>query len=158
MAISLSENTGVVFVLVFPDGERFFIDDRGANAGLRFEDIDLEMVRSSEHLYVMGYSRQDEMAWDCIEKTLAEVSRDVLVVFNPGAPNVTSQYRGCFVDIIKEHVDILVLNEAEANCLTQCDAETEMVSSLLSMADTVTLAKGNVRQSGIGGEVSVPDD
>lgn len=36
VAISLSENTGVVFVLVFPDGERFFIDDRGANANLKY--------------------------------------------------------------------------------------------------------------------------
>jgi len=142
VAVDATENAGAVFVLVFPNGERFFIDDRGANANLRYEDIDMNLVRKSEYLYFLGYSFQDDEVIGSIARVLKEVSQDTTVVFNPGAPNLAREFRQPFTEAIREHVNILILSEAEATNLTQYDSEREILASLLSLADIVALTKG----------------
>jgi sugar/nucleoside kinase (ribokinase family) len=142
VAIDTGTNTGTVFVLVFPNGQRFFIDDRGANASLRYKDIDRGLIKRSRFLCFLGYSYQDEGFMDCIEKALDEAPDGVAVVFNPGAPNLAARYRKAFTDVIQEHVSVLILNKAEARNLTQCDSEKEMLDSLLAITNTVALTKG----------------
>jgi len=142
VTIDPDENTGVVHVLVFPNGERFFIDDRGANANLACEDIDLNLVKASRFLYFLGYSFQDEKAIRNIIKVLDDIPGDTEVVFNPGAPNLADKFRKEFTDVIREHVDILILNEAEARCLTQCDSNEEIIASLLAITGIVALTRG----------------
>jgi sugar/nucleoside kinase (ribokinase family) len=144
ITIDRDENTGVVHVLVFPGGERFFIDDRGANVNLTYEDIDLNLVESSRFLYFLGYSFQDEQAIRSIIRVLGDISGDIQVVFNPGAPNLTASFRKEFIDVICEYVDIIILNEAEAKHLTQCDSNEEMLTSLLTMTDIVALTRGEM--------------
>jgi sugar/nucleoside kinase (ribokinase family) len=139
-----NENTGVVHALVFPDGERFFIDDRGANVNLAYKDIDLILVESSRFLYFLGYSFQDEEAIKSIIKALHSVSEDTRVVFNPGAPNLADKFREAFIDVIRRYVDILILNEAEAKRLTQGDSNEEVLASLLAISDIVALTRGEM--------------
>jgi sugar/nucleoside kinase (ribokinase family) len=138
------ENTGVVHALVFADGERFFIDDRGANVNLTYDDIDLNLVESSRFIYFLGYSFQDEKAIKNIIKVLDYASEDKQVVFNPGAPNLATRFRQEFTDVILEHVDILILNESEAQCLTQLESNEEIITPLLSITDTVALTRGKL--------------
>ncbi|UCB42577.1 MAG: carbohydrate kinase family protein [Dehalococcoidales bacterium] len=142
VAIDASANTGMVFALVFPNGQRFFIDDRGANTNLQYNDIDLSLVKRSRFLCFLGYSYQDEGFSGYIEKILDETPDDMTVVFNPGAPNLAEKYRTAFTDGIREHVGVLILNKAEARNLTQCDSESDMIDSLLAIVDTVALTKG----------------
>ena len=151
VSVSKGKNTGLVFVLVFPGGERFFIDDRGANARLSYEDLDLDMIRQSRYLFFGGYSFQDEQFPDIIKRLLGGVAGDTGIVFNPGAPNLAKDFRSSFTDVIKKYVDILILNESEARYLTGYDSEKEMVDCLLSFADTVALTRGS-RGSIIGGQ------
>ncbi len=144
VTIDPDENTGIVHVLVFPSGERFFIDDRGANVNLTYEDIDLSLVESSRFLYFLGYSFQDEKAIRNIIKVLDGIPGDTQIVFNPGAPNLAVKFRGAFTDVIRKHVDILILNEAEARYLTQCDSNEEILASLLTITDIVALTRGEL--------------
>jgi sugar/nucleoside kinase (ribokinase family) len=144
ITVDSNENTGVVHVLVFPGGERFFIDDRGANANLSYEDIDLNLVGASRFIYFLGYSFQDEQAVRSIIRALDDISGDTRIAFNPGAPNLTARFRKEFVDIIREYVDIVILNEAEAKHLTQCDSNEDILVYLLAMTDTVALTMGEL--------------
>ena len=47
VSISKEENTGLVFVLILSNGERFFIDDRGANTSLKYKDFNLSLLKNS---------------------------------------------------------------------------------------------------------------
>jgi len=141
ISISKGENTGAVFVLVFPNGERFFIDDRGANARLRYGDLNLALIRDSKYLFLSGYSFQDKEVLDSLKKLLKEIANDTSIVFNPGAPNLAKKFRDSFINVIQKYVSVLILNEAEAKYLTGCDSERETLDSLLSIADTVALTK-----------------
>ena len=142
VCVSKGENTGLVFVLVLPDGERFFIVDRGANANLKYEDISSDLIRNSEYLYLTGFSFQDEETSASIKKVLEEIAKDTIIVLNPGTPNLAKKFRIPFINAIQKYVSILILNEAEAKCLTECSSEKEILDSLLSMASTVVLTRG----------------
>lgn len=48
--------TGVVMVLVDPDGERTMIPDAGANASLRAAHLPREVFRAGAHLHLSGYT------------------------------------------------------------------------------------------------------
>jgi sugar/nucleoside kinase (ribokinase family) len=48
--------TGVVMVLVDPDGERTMVPDAGANASLRAEHLPREVFRAGAHLHLSGYT------------------------------------------------------------------------------------------------------
>ena len=143
VAISRTENTGVVFVLVFPDGERFFIDDRGANAKLKYEDFNLDLIRGSKYLFFSGYSFQDKEFLGNMKRLLKEIHKDIIIVFNPGAPNLAKEFRDSFIKASHQYVSVLILNEAEAKYLTECSSERETMDYLLSLADTVALTKGD---------------
>jgi len=142
ISITKEGNTGVVFVLVFPDGERFFIVNRGANARFKYEDFALDLIRDSKYFFFSGYSFQDKEFLDSIKRLLGEIANDTCVVFNPGAPNLVKEFRDSFISIIHQYVSILILNEAEAKYLTGCVSEREMLDSLLSMADIIAVTKG----------------
>ncbi len=47
-------HTSFTFVMIAPDGERSFFHYIGANASIRYEDIDLDLVRESQILHVAG--------------------------------------------------------------------------------------------------------
>lgn len=143
VSMSKGINTGVVFVLVFPNGERFFIDDRGANARLSYEDLDLDLIRGSKYVLFSGYSFRDKEVLNSIKRLLKQIANDTSIVFNPGAPNLAKEFRESFIDVIHQYVSVLILNEAEAKYLTERVSEGEMLDSLLSVADTVALTKGD---------------
>lgn len=143
VSASKGENTGLVFALVFPDGERFFVVDRGANANLKYEDISFDLIRNSEYLYLTGFSFQDEETSGSIKRILEEIAKDIIIVFNPGAPNLAKELRDSFIKVIHQYVSVLILNEAEARFLTECGSERETIDYLLSLADTVALTKGD---------------
>jgi sugar/nucleoside kinase (ribokinase family) len=48
--------TGLVLVLVDPDGERTMVPDPGANASLRAEHLPAEVFRGGAHLHLSGYT------------------------------------------------------------------------------------------------------
>lgn len=143
ISISKGENTGAVFVLVFPNGERSFIVDRGANAKLRYEDFNLDLIRGSKYCFFSGYSFQDKEILDSLKRLLKEIANDTSIVFNPGAPNLAQKFREAFINVVQEYASVLILNEAEARYLTGCSSEGEMISSLLSLVDTVALTRGD---------------
>jgi sugar/nucleoside kinase (ribokinase family) len=56
LAVDESRPTGKIVVLVGPAGERTMISDRGANLGLRVEDIPVALFTPGSHLHLSGYS------------------------------------------------------------------------------------------------------
>lgn len=136
---SENQKTGVVFVVVQPSKERFFIVDRGANAYLEVSDIDVDLCLESKYLFISGYSFQDERTSKTIKKVIKEVSGNIDIIFNPGAPNLSKTYRNEFCEIIKKYVDILILNEKECEGLI---GYKDIFEEFLSQVDIIALTKG----------------
>lgn len=133
VSVSNTKMTGIAVVLVFQNKERSFLVDRGANTGLLYEDIDLRLIQNSSFIYFTGFSFQDRDASQTVQKAIEEASKKgVAIVFNSGAPNLAKEFRDTFLDIIRCHVDTLILNDTEARYLAGCDKESEIIKFLLS--------------------------
>lgn len=143
VSVSKKKRTGIVFDLVSSDGERHFIVDRGANADLRYEDINFDLIQSN-FLYFVGFSFQDKETSMAMQKVIKKASIDgVTVVFNPGAPNLAEKFRNIFLGVIKKYVAILILNDAEGRCLTGYNRDDDVINFLLSYADRIILTKAS---------------
>lgn len=148
LAVSNEHNTGMAFVLILPNKERFFIVDRGANADIEEKDINFDTCINSQYLYISGYSFQDEKTSDTIRKVIEESSNtDVKIVFNPAAPNIAKKYRKEILNIIRNHVDIVILNEKEGEMLFECSNDgviSELFSNGVEKVALTMGAKGSV--------------
>ena len=126
--------TGLCISLIF-DGERTMIADRGANDNLSIEEIEncINEIRSSRIAYFSGYSLQQGKTRETVLKCIKDCRvHGVEVYFNPGAPNLI---RKEFREIIKNFVDVLILNEDEAKKLIRKeDMNFEDLNELVDLA------------------------
>ena len=127
--------TGLCISLVYEDGERTMIADRGANDNLSIEEIESRMdeIRNSRIAYFSGYSLQRGETRESVLKCIKDCrEHGIEIYFNPGAPNLIKKG---FREIIKNFVDVLILNEDEARKLTRReDINFEGLNELVDLA------------------------
>jgi sugar/nucleoside kinase (ribokinase family) len=151
--------TGVIQVLVEPDGERTMIPDRGANAHWAEGDIDEETIAASDWLHVVGYVLFDESSRNGALRAI-EIARyhAVPVSVDPSShgPLARLGAEGFWALIGK--VDLLLPNRAEATALTGEEDPRRALAALRRHAGAVAIkldAEGCLASAG-GLEVSVP--
>lgn len=108
--------TGLCVSLVYRDGERAMVADRGANDYLKRGEIErhLNRITESKIVYFSGYSFGSRLTSDSILYAMSACRGKCEIWFNPGAPNIIqSSFRGHIVDF----VDVLVSNLDEARIL-----------------------------------------
>jgi len=132
--------TGLCVSLVYEDGERTMIADRGANDNLSIEETEscIDEIRNSRIAYFSGYSLQRGKTRETVLKCIEDCHKHgIEVYFNPGAPNLI---RKEFREIIRNFVDVLILNEDEARKLTR--GEDTSFESLNELVDLAVVTKG----------------
>ena len=145
-------STGRSIVLVTPDAERSMFTYLGASTHLSLEDIDEEIIKSARMTYVEGYLWEEESAKEAILKA-AEIAhannRDF--VFSLSDKSCVERHREEFLDLIKNHVDILFGNEDELNSLFESDDFEHNLDLIKPMVDIDAITrniKGSVVVSG----------
>ena len=145
-------STGRSIVLVTPDAERSMFTYLGASTHLSLEDIDEEIIKSARMTYVEGYLWEEESAKEAILKA-AEIAhannRDF--VFSLSDKSCVERHREEFLDLIKNHVDILFGNEDELNSLFESDDfehNLDLIKPMVDIAAITRNIKGSVVVSG----------
>lgn len=144
--------TARCLVLVTPDAQRTMCTYLGACIDLGPEDIDPTLIKSAKVLYLEGY------LWDPVrakEAFLAamKIAREngTKVALSLSDSFCVDRYRDEFLDLVKNHVDILFANEAEICALYQTasfDEAAESVRADCEIAALTRSAKGSVIVSG----------
>ena len=135
--------TGVVFSVILPNKERFFLVDRGANSYLHVDDIPFDVLLGVSYLYCSGYSFQDSITFKSLQHTVAQVQKNgVSIIFNPGAPNLVNVYKKEMIDFIKNFVNVLILNESEWFELSSGRSKETYDELFSACVDIVVLTKG----------------
>jgi fructokinase len=130
--------TGLCVCLVYENGERTMIASRGANDNITMEDIKqhIDGIKSSRIAYFSGYSLLKEETRSSVLFCMKECrSAGVRIFFNPGAPNLIREE---FSGVIKNYVDVLILNQDEAMSL----CESEDLQSLNDFVGFAVVTRG----------------
>ncbi len=108
--------TGTVVALVSDDHERTFATHLGAAVKLEAKDLDHDVFKDFDILYIEGYLITDFLL---VEKT-CRIAREqnMTIALDLASYNVVEEHLNEFKSIVKSYVDILFANEDEAGMFT----------------------------------------
>lgn len=107
--------TGRCLVFVTPDGERTMATHLGAASTLGPADLDEALVARAQVLYLEGYLWDLGPAKAALRRAV-EVAHgaDALVALSVSDPFCVQRHRHEFLELLRDHVDVLFANEEEA--------------------------------------------
>jgi len=136
------EKTGVVIVLVDALGERTMFPDSGANSGLSKED--LPPLDGFTAVYISGYPLVNPKSRDGVLEIMKLVrARGLPIVFDPSTVGVLMEVGLKQVREWMTLVDVIILNEEEAQFISGLSNPIDAVADLLSLAPTVVIKRGS---------------
>jgi len=140
--VSEQHPTGICVVLIDERGERTMVTSRGANDFLTKEDIDryIDEILNSRVVYFSGYLLQSPTSLESVIYTMQKSKENGCEIwFNPGAPNIiTNQFK----KIIKDFVEVLILNIEEAREIANESDSSKVLVKLKDIVSTMVVTVG----------------
>ncbi|HUR50432.1 MAG TPA: adenosine kinase [Acidimicrobiales bacterium] len=150
-----SGSTGRCLVMVTPDAQRTMSTSLGVAGDLGPEDLDEELLRSAEWVFLEGYFWDPPRA----RAALIESARvAAAVAFSLSDPLLVGRHHEEIWDFCEAHVDLLFGNEDEVLALGGTDDLAEAIGKVRQLCETVVVTrseKGSLVASS-DGDVEVP--
>lgn len=147
-ATEMGPDTARCLVLVNPDAQRTMGTYLGASSGLTPADIDRDLLKQAEVVYLEGY------LWDPPQaKEAFLLAMDMAhtfggkVAFSLSDPFCVDRYRQDFRALAEKHIDILFANEEELKSLYEVKTFDEGLQAVRQYCEVAVLtrsAKGSV--------------
>ena len=144
--------TGRSLIIVTPDAHRTMNTYLGASEFFCPDDVDAELVQSAQVTLLEGYlfdRPESQDAYWTAAKYAAEADRKVALTLSDLF--CVERHRDGFLPLVRERVDILFANEAEACALWGCDevgAAVERARAEVAVACITLSEKGSVVVAG----------
>ncbi|HEY8526812.1 MAG TPA: adenosine kinase [Acidimicrobiales bacterium] len=144
--------TGRSLIIISPDGQRTMNTYLGSSAYFGPGDIDVDLVKASAVTFLEGYlfdRPEPQEAYWLASKIATEAGRKVALTLSDLF--CVERHRDEFLPLVRERVDILFANEAEACALWGCDevgAAIERARAEVSIACITLGERGSVIVSG----------
>jgi inosine kinase len=137
---------GRCFALVTPDGERTFAISEGKMNALRPESIPEHVFDDATCLVLTAYLLRGKPGDPMPDATMRAIelakARHVPVVLGLGTAFVIAERPAFWAEFIREHVDIVAMNEEEGAALTGSSDPLEACDLALQWADLVLCTAG----------------
>jgi sugar/nucleoside kinase (ribokinase family) len=132
--------TGISLILITPDRQRTMCTYLGMSRRLSWQDIAAEDIRRSRYLYVTGYMWDTDTQKEAVLYAMSEANRHgVSVALNLSDSFCVERHKPDFLRLLREHVDIVVGNDQEAQALTDTATPREALAALCEMCDTAVV-------------------
>ena len=148
--------TARCMILITPDAQRTMSTYLGACVWLTIDDINEEVIKSAQVTYLEGYLFDREHAKEAFYKAarLAHKSGKK-VALTLSDPFCVDRHRDAFLDLVKNHVDILFANEAEIMSLYQVKTFAEAVDATRPHCEVSAITRGVMGSVIISGKETV---
>ena len=130
------------FILITPDGHRTMNTYLGACVALTPDDVDAETIAGGEVLYLEGYLWDRPAAKEAFLKAARlahRAGRKVALTLSDSF--CVERHHESFLDLVKNHVDILFANEAEIIALFQTKTFDEALAVVRGLGKTAALTR-----------------
>lgn len=115
------DSTGLVLVLITPDGQRTFLTFTGSSSQLQADEIYFEDVKDKDWVHLDGYTlfceRVTERVMQYAKRAGSKISFDIC------SPFLASNYTERIFNLLKNYIDVLFMNADEAKSLTSLSPE-----------------------------------
>ncbi|HEX5946291.1 MAG TPA: adenosine kinase [Acidimicrobiales bacterium] len=144
--------TGRCLIVVTPDAHRTMNTCLGASAFFGPDDVDADLVRSGQVTFLEGYlfdRPESQEAYWVASKYAHDAGRKVALTLSDLF--CVERHHDAFLPLVRERIDILFANEAEACALWGCDevgAAVERARAEVAVACITLSEKGSVVVAG----------
>lgn len=114
VAYSKTMQTAVSFILPTPSGDRIILALRGANKNITLEELPIDQIKTSDHLYITSLTGDSAKLLPNIVDLAKQ--NNIPIAFNPGMNQLKKENISEFKKILK-YIDTLILNTKEATQL-----------------------------------------
>ncbi len=155
----LTLSTGHAITFITPDGERTFATHLGAALGFRDFDIDEIDIAQSQYLHLEGYQLAGPDSLKAVYRAI-EIAKDfgTRVSIDLSDAGVISGNLDLIKKLLRESVDMVFVNEVEAEALTGKNAE-DAVDVIAAMCDMAVVKVGGggsyIKSNGVTHKVPV---
>ncbi len=137
-----SSATGKCLILVTPDADRTMNTYLGASIEIGPEDVDEEVIKNAEIFFSEAYLWAPDSAQKALLKGVDIAhSHGRKVALTLSDPDCIKAHRQGLLPFIRDHVDILIGNDAEIMNLFEMDFGNAS-NTIKSMCETVALTRG----------------
>ena len=110
--------TGYVVSFITPDTERTFLGDIAANGHFSKEDLSEEDIMNSKVIHLEGYQFENPAKEAVMHALELAKKHETKVSIDLSDPGVINRNLDLFKEIVRSYVDIIFLNEEEAEAFT----------------------------------------
>ena len=139
LLIQADASTGKCLSLISPNAERTMLTDLAVSIQLDSIEHFQQSLQSTEVLYLTGYLMFGKMRARLYEAIAIAKDAGAKIALDVADPSVVAVCRAEMLEIIKEHVDIVFLNKAEAQAL--CGGTPESAIEALAAYCSVVVVK-----------------
>ncbi|MDC0032660.1 adenosine kinase [Pelagibacteraceae bacterium] len=139
-----TEKTGRCIVMVSKDAQRTMSTYLGISQKLNENDINEDLIKQSNILYLEGYLWDLDDAQNAIKKSISVAKNNgTKIAFSVSDVFCIERFRESFIDIIKNDCDIIFANEDEMKALTQRDSFDEALDNIQSSNKIFAITQGD---------------
>jgi sugar/nucleoside kinase (ribokinase family) len=144
--------TGICAVLITPDAQRTMGTFLGICRELGPEDVQVEMLKECQYLYVTSYLWDTDTQKAAVLKAMRSArEHGVKVALSLSDSFCVNRHKEELTQIVHEHVDLLIGNDAEAMVFTDTQTPRDAIRAMIPYCDlaVVTMsAKGSLLREG----------
>jgi len=141
-AATSGASTARCLIMVTPDAQRTMCTYLGASVGLDPADLDLDLVRQAQVLYLEGYLwDSDEAKRAFIAAAEAARSSGGQVALSLSDAFCVDRHRQSFQELVDGHVDVLFANEMEITSLYETDSFEEAADQVRGRCKVAALTR-----------------
>ncbi|MFK7824851.1 MAG: adenosine kinase [Oligoflexales bacterium] len=141
--VTKEEATGTCMVLVTPDGERTMVTYLGASRLYNSSHIPHKELTDADYFHFCGYQWDTEGQKKGILEAI-KIAKDAntIISFDLADPFVVNNHKNDFLEIIKDHADIVFANKEEAHLLWGTEPK-ETAKVIASQGATAVIKLGS---------------
>lgn len=150
--------TGTCFVMITPDSERTLVTSLGANTSFNKNNIDEDIVKRSEWIYIEGYKFTEEGGAEAVHHSIELAKKhDTKVAVSFSDVFIVNVFRDNLEKSLKK-TDLIFCNQAEGNAYTGKENIEDTYSILSDNFENIALTlgdKGSIIKWG-GEKIEIP--
>ncbi len=132
--------TGTCLILVTPDSERTMCTYLGISGKINENDLDTEVIKKSEIVFLEGYLWDEGDAKEAFNKAIIQANK---VAMSLSDKFCVDRHKPHFLDLVKNKLDIIFANEVEINSLIDTNDFKEVISFAKKIDKHLIITRGD---------------
>ena len=132
--------TGTCLILVTPDSERTMCTYLGISGKINENDLDAEIIKKSEIVFLEGYLWDEGDAKEAFNKAIIQANK---VAMSLSDKFCVDRHKPHFLDLVKNKLDIIFANEVEINSLIDTNDFKEVIPFAKEINKHLIITRGD---------------